>query len=145
MITSTLAPCAREPNALFWCGAWTLALRERFGHAPGWRYSLGAEYNEKKRALILRMFPNLFLFCDVLHLGEDDAETAPTGIGKAVPKDIMALFAGVPCTSASNLNIYSSFDENLNCVENGDLANGSMYHAILTVLHGASSLCVSLY
>ena len=99
-----------------------MALRERFGHAPGWRHSLGAEYNEKKRAFCLRMLPNLLSFCDVLDLGKDDAETAPKGIRKAVPKDIMALFAGFPCTSASNLNIHSSSDENLNCVKNGDLA-----------------------
>ena len=80
------------------------------------------------------------MFCDVLDLGEDDAETAPKGIRKAVPKDIMALFAGFPCTSPSIFQIDSSSDENLNCVENGDLATGS----VLLEKHGASLRVVVL-
>ena len=52
------------------------------------------------------MFPSLLLFNDVCEMSEDTAKTAPDDVKKAVPKRVRFLFAGFPCTAASNLNMY---------------------------------------
>ena len=89
---------------LVWC-AWSDALRAFWG-SPRCSHDFWAEQDNAKKILILRMFPSLLLFRDVCEMSGDTAKTAPHDHEKEVPKRVRFLFAGFPCTAASNLNMY---------------------------------------
>ena len=78
---------------------------ERFGSSSTWSHAFGAEQDKAKQDFILTMFPSLLLFKDVCEMPGDVAKTAPHDEQRKVPNCVRVLFAGFPCTAASNLNM----------------------------------------